>query len=166
MHFLVIIHAKYISFPVFVLGFLLVFFLFVYLFCFLTKRLVNQMFSSPYFLQTMGLGSAALHLFHAQSHTIFSWELSSRQSILRPKKVWKKTTMNSGKARPVSQFPCLNILVRFSHSLWRQRKKQSMECLAVMWGSSCSPGPKGCWRGHVLVVWCYLFHEKTTNFTK
>lgn len=74
--------------------------------------------------------------------------------------------MTSGKASPVSQFPCLNILVRFSHSLWRQRKKQSMECLAVMWGSSCSPGPKGCWRRHVLVVWCYLFHKKTTNFRK
>lgn len=51
-------------------------------------------------------------------------------------------------------------LVRFSHSLWRQRKKQSLECLAVMWGSSCSPGPEGCWRKHVLVMWSYLFIGK------
>lgn len=39
-----------------------------------------------------------------------------------------------------------------------------MECLAVMWGSVCSPEPEGSWRRHVLLVWCYLFHKKTTNF--
>lgn len=29
-----------------------------------------------------------------------------------------------------------------------------------MWGSSCSPGPEGCWKEHVLVMWSYLFIGK------
>lgn len=78
------------------------YFWFVYLFCFITKRLVNQVFSSPCFLQTMGLGSAALQFIpYPKSHN-FSWELSSRQRIFSQKKSGKKDTVTSDKAPPVN----------------------------------------------------------------
>lgn len=51
------------------------------------------------------------------------------------KKSLEKEAVTSDKTpriSPISLFPCLNILFRFSHTSWRQRKKQNMEHLAVM----------------------------------
>lgn len=51
------------------------------------------------------------------------------------KKSLEKEAVTPDKTPPISQFPCLNILLRFSHTSWKQRKKQNVEHLAVMWGS-------------------------------
>lgn len=74
-------------------------FLFV---CFLSKRSVNQMFLSPWFLQNQGLGSAALQPMPCPELYYFKWELSWRQCIFGPKKNLEKEAVTSDMTATIS----------------------------------------------------------------
>lgn len=135
------------------------------LFSFLTKRLVNQMFTSPCFLQTMGLGSAALQLIPCPESHNFSWELSSRQSIFKPKKVWKETQWLQTRLLLSVSFLVLTFWLGFLIPFGGKGKSKAWSALQWCEGLIALLNPRGA-EGSVLVVWCLVFCKKTTNFRK